>query len=182
MSLSPPRRAVLVVLSVAIATHALVILSFPRLLMAIVLGRIEARAGTNHAYAAPRPDHTFRSVVRPSPDLLYSVCVIDLDAAGGSVEVDATMPGTYGSIALYDQNTNVIRVLRDRDFVGRHVRALLVDSRSTIRAAPGIDVIPLPSRRALLLQRVLVVDESSLADVERGRRSLACRPKNQARP
>lgn len=176
MSLSLRCKRGILVLIVALATHTFAILAFPRALMTLVLGRIEARVGTNRAYAAPRPDHTFRAIVRPSPDLLYSVCVVDLDAAGGAVEVEAVLPEPYGSVALYDEATNVVRVLRDRDFDGGRVRVLLVDSRASHRPAPGVAVVALPTRRALLLQRALVPDEASLAAVDRSRRTLVCRP------
>lgn len=176
MSLTPRARSVRLMLVVAFATHGLLVLAFPRALMALALSRIEARAGTNHAYAAPRPDHTFRAVVRPSPDLLYSVCVLDLAAAGGAIDVEATLPATYGSIAVYDAATDVVDVLRDRDFTDGEVR-VRIESAGTHPPAPsGVRVVRLGSSRGLLLQRVLVPDDASAAAVDRIRRGLTCRP------
>ncbi len=176
MPLSPWRRRALAALAIAVATHAAVVLAFPRILMALVLSRIEARAGTNRAFFAPRPDHTFRAIVRPSPDLLYSVCVVDLRAAGGEVEIDATLPPTYGSLALYDASTDVVEVLRDRDFQGGIVRARVVALGAPERA-DGVRTLRLSTRRGLILQRVLAVDEASLPEAERARRGLRCRPR-----
>lgn len=180
MPLSPWRRRALAALVIALATHAAAVLAFPRALMALVLSRIEARAGTNRAFFAPRPDHTFRAIVRPSPDLLYAVCVIDLGAAGGEVELDATLPSTYGSLALYDANTDVVEVLRDRDFQGGIVRARVVAPGAPARE-DGVRTVRLSTRRGLVLQRVLVVNEASLAEAERARRGLRCRPRGAER-
>lgn len=161
-------------LVVAVATHGLLVLAFPRALMALALSRVEERAGTNHAYAAPRPDHTFRAVVRPSPDLLYSVCVLDLAAAGGAIDVEATLPATYGSIAVYDAATDVVDVLRDRDFPDGQVRVRIESAGA--HAPSGVRVVRLGASRGVLLQRVLVPDEASAAAVDRIRRGLTCRP------
>lgn len=175
MPLSPRRRTALVVAAVALVTHALVIGLFPRVFMSIALGRIEARAGVNRAWFAPRPDHTFRAIVRPSPDLLYAVCVIDLDAAGGAVDIEATLPPPYGSLAVYDARTDVVEVLRDHDFAGGALRARIVASGATERRG-AVRTIHLSSRRGLLLERVLIPNDAAIPALEAARRSLRCRP------
>lgn len=169
--MSPKRRAVLLVVAVALVTHALVVGLLPRAVMALVLSRIEARAGSNRAWWAPRADHTFRAIVRPSPDLLYSVCVIDLDRAAGAVDIDATLPQSYASLALYDQETNVIAVLGERDAVNGALRVRVTDRETRV---DGRRVVTIPSRRALLLERTLVPDEAEREAVERSRRTLRC--------
>jgi uncharacterized membrane protein len=173
--MSPRRRTALHVAWVALVTHALVIGAFPRVFMSFALGRIEARAGVNHAWFAPRPDHTFRAIVRPSPDLLYAVCVLDLDAARGSIDVEATLPPPYGSLAFYDAETNVVEVLRDHDFAGGAVRARVV-ARGAADRHDGVRTIQLPSRRGLLLERVLIPNDAAIPALEAARRSLRCQP------
>lgn len=170
--MSPRLRAALLVVAVALVTHALVIGLFPRAVMSLVLSRVEARAGSNRAWMAPRPDHTFRAIVRPSPDLLYAVCVIDLDRAGGAVDVDAMLPQSYASIALYDEETNVIAVLGERDAVNGALRVRVSDRGA--RGGDGRRGVVIPSRRALLLERALVPTESARESVERARATLRC--------
>ncbi len=177
MPLTPRARFVGVMVGVALATHLVVVLAFPSVLMRVVLSAIGERAGTNRAYAAERPDHTFRSIVRPSPDLLYSVCVLDLPDETSVVEVEAELPTSYGSLAVYDAQTDVVDVLGDRDTNGHPARLVIARAGARLDPDRDVHVVRLPSRRGLLLQRVLVPDESSLSVVDARRRTLRCTPR-----
>jgi len=73
------------------------------------------RLRPNTILHAPRPTSRSRGVVRPSPDMLYSICVYDLSAAGGAVRVSThDMPETYWSVSLFDVDTNNFYALNDR--------------------------------------------------------------------
>ena len=54
-----------------------------------------------------------RGVVMPSPDIVYSSCVLDLSA--GPVTLTAEVPESYWSISIYDDVGNNTFVLSDRE-------------------------------------------------------------------
>lgn len=120
----------------------------PRVIMHIALERIEARAGgTNTIIKALQIDEHAREVVRPSPDLLYSLCAFDLSQGDVSVTVGST-PG-YWSISFYDRATNNFDV---RGF-GSGSNAAKV-FRISRRSAQGAVISPSDRGLALIRRRL----------------------------
>jgi uncharacterized membrane protein len=161
--------------AIAAVVHVGLVIATPRVIMWRTMTTI-ARVG--HGYNtiahARRPTATSRGIVRPSPDLLYSTCVFDLDAAGGALRVHARgMPRTYWSVSAFDDDTNNFFVENDRQAKGG------VDF---IIAAPGhyvdttLPVVAAPSVRGLVLFRTLINDETRLAEIDQARRGAACEP------
>src|SRR5260370_36720622 len=102
-------------LLVAVAVLGARVLLLPRLIMIRTMAGITKLASINTILHAPRPTSRSRGVVRPSPDLLYSICVYDLSSADGAVRVYAyDMPETYWSVSVFDANTDNFYVLNDR--------------------------------------------------------------------
>ena len=160
-------------LVVAAIVHVALVIATPRVIMARAMATI-ARGGVNTIAHGRRPTATSRGIVRPSPDLLYSSCVFDLDAAGGALRVHASgMPDTYWSVSAFDDDTNNFFVENDRQAKGA------VDFVIT---APGhyvdtrLPVVTAPSARGLVLFRTLINDETRLAEIDRARRGAACEP------
>ena len=61
------------------AANVATVAALPWLINAFVLHKLERLAsGPNRALHAPRADANARTVVRPSPDLLYTVYVFDV--------------------------------------------------------------------------------------------------------
>ncbi len=163
------------VFTVAIAgvVHVGLMIATPHFIMERAMARI-AQGGVNTIAHARRPTAASRGIVRPSPDLLYSTCVFDLDAAGGALRVHASgMPDTYWSVSAFDDDTNNFFVENDRQAKGA------VDF---IITAPGhfvdttLPVVTAPSVRGLVLFRTLINNENRLAEIDRGRRGAACEP------
>lgn len=101
------------VLTVALATHACLVLAVPYGLTLIAANRI-SRDGTeiNRWIYPPRASEASREIVRPSPDLAYAACVFDL--RDGPVRITVT-PGTaYTSLSLYTPNTDATVIKADR--------------------------------------------------------------------
>jgi uncharacterized membrane protein len=122
-----------------------------------------------------RADANSRGVVRPSPDLLYSACPYDLSK--GPLEVRATVPhDTYWSISAFDDDTNNWFVLDDRQ-AARGKLDLVVqapDRDKEVAATERRQVVTSPSQRGLLLIRVLINNEDSLAAIDRVRKLATC--------
>ena len=97
----------------ALATHALVVLFMPEMLLSFVVRKLPGEV--NRAFHSPRITNESRRIVRPSPDLLYSICPYDL-AAGETLQISALPPAdTYISLALYDESTNNYILLNRQD-------------------------------------------------------------------
>ncbi len=86
-------------LLIAAVVHIASVLLLPRLIMMRTMTAMTKIATANTIFFPPRPTARARGVVRPSPDLLYSVCVYDLETAGGALRISThDMPNTYWSI------------------------------------------------------------------------------------
>lgn len=127
----------------------------PRVIMSAALERIEAEAGgPNRMIKAPPVDQESREVVRPSPDLLYSLCAYDVSESDILVKVGST-PG-YWSISFYDEATN--------NFDVRGYRGGSEDLRifTISKGAMARQVVRSPSNRGLALIRRRVGNREEL--------------------
>ena len=167
----------LVVLVVAIVVHVLAVWAAPRLIMRKVFEGAPAASGTNRAFYPPMTSAESRSIVMPSPDLLYAICTYDL--AGGPVRITAS-PGldSYWSVALYSAASDNWYVINDRQAGGRPVDLVVAERgmmRSASAASTSATVLEAPSRKGLVLMRVLVSDYAKdSARYEAARRTFSC--------
>lgn len=168
-------------LLVAAVVHGATVLLLPRLIMLRTMAGITTQAaGTNTILHAPRATWRSRGVVRPSPDLLYSICVYDLDAAGGPVRVSThDMPETYWSVSVFDADTNNFYALNDRQArmqakTGAADFVLTASGKST--GADRLPVVAASTRRGIVLFRTLVNDEADIAGIDAARHNAACEP------
>lgn len=163
----------------AVIVHLLVVWAAPHAIMRVLMDGPAARAMNMHNQAAfPEPvSAKVRTVVMPSPDLLYSVCAYDL--TDGPVRVTANPQlSSYWSIALYAANSDNFFVVNDRQAGGKPVDLWLVSDRGESgKNAFDADahVVVSPSLKGFLLMRVLTSDyEAQKSVVEPARRTLVC--------
>ncbi|HSZ74291.1 MAG TPA: DUF1254 domain-containing protein, partial [Rhizomicrobium sp.] len=127
----------------------------------------------NAMHHAPRVDANARTVVRPSPDLLYSECSFDLTK--GPLRVNAVVPaGTYWSVSAFDSRTNNFFVLDDRTAKGG-VDFVLAMKGAAIHAG-ALRVVISPTEHGVLLFRTLINDDSHFAALDVTRRKANCKP------
>lgn len=174
------RHGLALLVTVALA-HLLTVWALPRVAMYVVMNGPEARAMDmrNRAVFVPPVTARSRSVVMPSPDLLYAVCVFDV--SHGAVHVTANPQlDTYWSIALYAANSDNFFVLNDHQAAGQPVDLWLLppDGATSGRPLPpGAQGIVPPSREGFLVLRVLTGDyEAEKSVLEPARRTLSCQP------
>jgi len=166
-------------LATAILVHLAAIWAAPRLIMQVLLHGPQAKAMQMHNQAAfpPPVSAQSRSIVLPSPDMLYSVCVFDVSKGPVRVQANPRLP-TYWSIALYSSNSDNFFVLNDRQAGKAPVDLWLVaaDANMSEAAVPaGSRVVVTPSRQGFLLMRVLTGKyDAEKAVVEPARRTLQC--------
>ena len=162
---------------VAVVVHGATVMLLPRFIMYRTMdGIAKQAAGINIILHAPRADWHARGVVRPSPDLLYSICVYDLDAAGGAVRISThDMPETYWSVSVFDADTNNFYALNDRQ-----ARTGATDFVLTASGKPAGDgrlpAVAAPTGRGIVLFRTLVNDEAHLAGIDAARHNATCQP------
>ena len=163
-------------LLVAATVHGASVLLLPRLIMILTMAGMTKMAGTNAILHAPRPTWRSHGVVRPSPDLLYSICVYDLSAADGAVRVHThDMPETYWSVSAFDANTNNFYALNDRQAKAGAADFLLIAPGKFAEAGP-LPVVAAPTNRGIVLFRTLINDERHIAEIDAARHYAACEP------
>jgi len=92
----------------------------PQFIMGRAWQRLAEQAGVNRMTHTPLVTAERQTIVRPSPDLAYSVCAFDLN--DGPIRVHAQpVPGHYWSLTVFDSETNVAFVESDRDSQGAPV-------------------------------------------------------------
>ena len=191
-------RKLALFLALALAFNLLTVAALPRLINALVMHRmvklataeadntssgdaalpgaeqrraaILASGGYNVALPARRADASARTVVRPSPDLLYTVCVFDLSK--GDLQISAPVPDSYASVSGFAADSSNFFAVNDRTATiskdGRKRFELLLTRRAAPAAATGTQVVVSPSDRGLVLFRTLITDDSALPGLQAG--------------
>lgn len=166
-------------LTTAILAHLLTVWAVPRLIMHVLMnGRIAQSMDMHNKAAFPPPvTAQSRTVVMPSPDLLYTVCAFDVSQGPVRVKAHPKL-ANYWSIALYASNSDNFFVLNDRQVQTAAVDLWLVsrDAQAKAPATPqGAQVVVSPTHKGFLLMRVLTGNyESEKETVEAARRTLSC--------
>jgi uncharacterized membrane protein len=161
-------------IAVAAIVHVATLWALPRLIMARAIDGLDAAGALNAAIHPPRPDDTARSIVLPSPDLLYTACRFDLDA--GALRISAPVPPTYWSVAFFADNTDNFFVLDDRTAGGSRVDITLMAPGRREEAPPGTRIVEAPSRRGIVLFRTLIVSEDALPALRAAQQAQDCAP------
>jgi uncharacterized membrane protein len=158
---------------VAIIAHLVVIGLIPNVIMNVALKRIAATAGgANKLFHAPLVTPQNQTIVRPSPDLAYSTCALDLSK--GPVRVFIGKGSDYASAAFYSANTDNVFTLNDTRIGPQGARLLIVSARSPIQAQAGEEVISLAGDRGLMLVRRLAPSADAYARVATERANDTC--------
>jgi uncharacterized membrane protein len=132
--------------------------------------------GYNRMLHPPRPTASTGTVVRPSPDQLYSACVFDLSS--GPVEIaGAATQGSYWSLSFFAHNTDNFFVINDREIKQSTYRFLLAEEGDESFEDTGFDrVIRSPSTTGIVLQRVFIDSEARFEKLDQQRSSAVCHP------
>ena len=155
----------------AALVHVSTVVAVPSVIMGKVMGVLEARVGANRFYHAPRRTYTDRDVVRPGPDLAYSVCVYDL--TDGPVRVSGRLGAGYLSVSAFAHNTDNYFVLNDRQMTGGGFD--LVFTRDSAASVPaGAREVVSPDVSGVLLVRQIIVDDAHFERIDQLRAGFTC--------
>ncbi|MDO8423385.1 MAG: DUF1254 domain-containing protein [Parvibaculum sp.] len=162
------------VLAAIVYTAAL--FALPSAIMSVAISKIGQGGANNVFIHSPLPTSEARGVVRPSPDLAYSVCIIDLSKGPMHISVPLTAP--YTSVALYATNTDNYFVRNDRDTGGKSLDVIVVAPGAEKPAAipEGAELVEAPSAKGLVLVRRVVESADAFAAIDETRKSSVCAP------
>ena len=134
----------------ALVGHYAALEYFPRLVFDRATDMIQENGAEVNAWVnAPRSTPEVRTVVRPSPDLSYSVCLLDLSA--GPVEINVPKWDAYASLAVFQRDTENVFVGNLQGSGDLHVT--VVSGKQT--APQNTEVVNLASKTGIALVRRL---------------------------
>ena len=172
------KRVILFVVATALlaaVVHVATVWALPRFIMSKAMEKIGGHAGVNEIVNEVPPTDKSRAVVRPSPDLAYSICVLDLSKTPVRITVPLTAP--YTSVALYGSNTDNYFVRNDSESGSKDVDVVVVGPGVAKPEVPaGVDVIEAPSARGIMLVRRVVEDPAALPAIDAVRQKSTCAP------
>ncbi|TDK26323.1 DUF1254 domain-containing protein [Luteimonas aestuarii] len=133
-------------LATGVATHFAWVSAMPHRLMGGAMDTLGRDGERLHQWIhARRASPASRAIVRPSPDLAYSVCVFDLSR--GDVRVRVHPSAGYWSLSLYTANSDNVRTWNDTGAPGgvevvlTHGDAMAGDGRVALRSQRGIAAV-----------------------------------------
>jgi uncharacterized membrane protein len=160
-------------LIVAALAHVGTILAMPNVIMSIAIKRIgETAGGMNTLFHAPKVSPQNQRIVRPSPDLAYSSCALDL--SGGPVRIVMGKGSYYASVAIYDANTDNAFSLNDRRMGPDGARLLIAHKGQKATPAHNETLVTLSGTRGLALIRRLAPGEAAFDRADAERRADRC--------
>ena len=157
----------------ALGLHVLLVWLLPYGLMSVVLSGAARVGGVNQIYHAPQVTEQSRTVVRPAPDLAYSICVFDLSK--GALRVTMPQSRSYSSVSFFAHDTVNFFALNDRDVAGPAQQIILTqEGDQSAVVPPDAITVRAPSKRGLVLFRRVIPSESAWPDIDAQRREAGC--------
>ncbi|PXW79446.1 putative membrane protein [Blastomonas natatoria] len=164
---------IVVAVIAALAAWYATLAATPTVIMDRAWERLAEQAGYNRMAHTPLVTADHQTIVRPSPDLAYSICAFDLSQS--PLEVMANpVPDHYWSLTVFDSVTDVAFVESDRDTKGAPIRVVLATADQQV--PKGARKIVMPDARGVALIRVLLKSRGEIGAVDAYRKQSFCRP------
>ena len=144
----------------------------PFALMRVAASKAGTGLPVNRFRFAPMVTAANQTIVRPSPDLSYSLCVFDV--SNGPMLVRAKpIPGHYWSVSIFDARTDVAAVRSDRDTGGKPAQLAIVKAGQAVLG--GYERVTVGYDKGVVLIRILLADKAEFAAIDALRRKSFCR-------
>lgn len=168
------------VAALAVIFHVAIVWAVPRVVMSVAISKIGGAGALNAFAHQPRSTDKARAVVRPSPDLAYSICILDLSKGPVRIEVPASAP--YTSLALYSSITDNYFVrnnrqdggLADGEVIGLVVTGPGGDAPANLPA--GFTAVASPTEKGLALVRRVIENDEAMPRLDALRAVSVCAP------
>lgn len=157
----------------AAATHLVAVWATPRIVMYMAMSKVAA-GEYNALKNAPLATHGSRTIVRPSPDLAYSACVLDLSKGAIRLQIPLTEP--YTSLSLYSSTTDNYFVRDDRQ--GRNgmldVVVLAPGAEKPAGLPPATVIVRAPTESGMAIVRRVAESPESMPAIDAVRKNSSC--------
>lgn len=163
----------LVFLGVATLSYNGALLATPFALMRLAAAKAGKGLPLNRFAFGPMTTAENQTIVRPSPDLSYSLCVFDV-SKGPVLIRTKPIPDRYWSVSIFDARTDVAAVRSDRDTGGKAAMLAIVKAGQV--GPPGYEAVPARYDKGVVLIRILLADKAEFAAIDALRRKSFCRP------
>lgn len=161
-------------IALAALFHILTVFALPYGIMNRAMAGISSQAGGVNKPAYPdRATADSRSIVRPSPDLLYTACVYDV--SDRPVRLTSPVPDTYWSLSAFAANTDNFFVVNDRQVRNKRIEIILAANENA-DTPRGVPLVVAPSTRGIVLFRSLVPSDDAAVEIDQLRRQANCEP------
>lgn len=154
--------------------HIIAVLGFPYFIMDRLVAGAADGEGLNTAIHAERATSDARRVVRPSPDLIYTLCAFDLRE--GPLVLSAPVPDTYWSLSMFSDNTDNFFVVNDQQLEKDTIELVLARRESQVQGHFGVPIVVSPSDTGAILFRTLIASEDRFGELDALRRQANCEP------
>ncbi len=153
--------------------HIVTVLAFPSFVMDRLVSGVEAQVGLGVVAHAPRATSESRTVVRPSPDLIYTICAFDVSEK--ALRISAPVPkDTYFSLSMFGDNTDNFFVVNDKQLPKETVEVILVKNEGQVEGLGGAPIVVAPSARGVILFRTLIQSEDRFEELNATRLEATC--------
>lgn len=160
---------------VAAGSHMATLSYAPRVIMATAMDRLAANGVPLHAFAVnERMTPQTQTVVRPSPDLAYSLCRFDLKTIPDGLRVKMAATPDYASLSFFDADTHNFLTMRG-DSKAREVLLLPPGSKRAPVDPPEL-VMAAPTAGGVVLIRQLAPDRKTFDAVRAMADDDFCKP------
>jgi uncharacterized membrane protein len=148
------------IMVVAIVAHIITLIMIPINMM----DKTMAKYPTNQLLKGKQTVAQSRDVVRPSPDLVYSIVCYDVSKE--PIRFKAKAPtDTYWSVSMFEENSDNFFVVNDRQIKSNPVEILLVRQGTQYPDAGNAQVVVSPTNRGILLVRYLLESDDKYQEL-----------------
>ena len=161
-----------VAVPVALLAHLASTWYLPRYIMGRTMDAVAESDGANQLVNRPVADADARGIVRPSPDLMYSLCVLDL--SNGPVHIRAPASPPYTSVSVFAANSDNVFVQNDRALADAGAGFDVWIAREGQEVPAGASAARLPSTRGIALVRRVITGPAQLQALDELRRTGSC--------
>ena len=167
----PLLNKIFILLVLGTMVHLAFINYYPTLKM-IKFDRDIASTSVNKIIHSKKVDSNSRNVIRPSPDLLYSVCAYD--ATYSPVVITSKVLDTYWAMSFYSSNTDNFAIINDLDIADDDVKVYLFGPNSKPTKITDGYAIFSPSNKGAILIRRFLGNESNIDELYENQETLTC--------
>jgi len=153
---------------------AIVHVAAVRIYPSAIMLAFEARYEPNRVFHVPEVTAGKLRIVRPSPDLLYSLAVFDLSE--GPIRVTAPVPGSYVSLSMYGSNTDNFYVTSDSQLADSGFDVVLIGPHDPEPGLAETVIVRAPGETGVIVFRYFIGDGSRAEKIRSARQQIALRP------